>query len=111
MDGQISVHTVDPDRGIERLFARNGFAQAHVFFLAIFRSGDVNYLLAEQGRQAWKSVSKLEGSPDKGFELVAVRADRVRVFADGLRSTMAYGAEQGAFARFRDQETIEFIPE
>lgn len=111
VDGQIAVYTVDPDRGIERLFARNGFAQAHVFFLAIFPSGDANYLLVEQGRQAWKSAFKLEGSRDEGFELVAVRADRVHVLVDGLRSTMAYSHERGAYARFRDQETIEFIPE
>jgi len=78
----------------------------------VFRSGDANYLLAEQrNNEHWKSAFELAGSRDKGFELVAVKADRVRVFADGLRSTMAYSAERGAYVRFLDHRTIEFIPE
>ncbi len=109
--GQIAIYTVDPDLGIRRLFARNGFLKDYASYLGIFVSGGTNYLLVEQGRQAWKSVFRLADSVDDGLELVPVKADRPRVFADGLRSTMAYSPERGAYARFRDQETIEFIPE
>ena len=109
--GQVAIYTVDPDLGIRRLFARNGFLKEHVTYLGIFDSGGVNYLLVEQGRQRWKSAFRLVDSSDSGFELVRVEADRVRVFADGLRSTMAYSVERGAYVRFLDQETIEFIPE
>ena len=109
--GQIAIYTVDPDRGIRRLFARDGFLKDHVLFLAIFSSGDANYLYVEQGRQLWKSIFRLVDPSDGGFELVPVRGDRPRVFADGLRSTMAYSAEQSAYVRFLDWTTIEFIPE
>ena len=108
--GRIAVYTVDPELGIERLFAHNGFLNEYVLYLGIFTSGSANYLLVEQGRKAWKSAFALEGSRDGDFELVPVKADRIRVFADGLRSTMAYSAERGAYARFLDRETIEFVP-
>jgi len=108
---RIAVYAIDPDRGIERVFARNGSATG-LLHLGVFRSGDANYLLAEQrNNEHWKSAFELAGSRDKGFELVAVKADRVRVFADGLRSTMAHSAERGAYVRFLDHRTIEFIPE
>ncbi|MCE2423972.1 MAG: VCBS repeat-containing protein [Pseudomonadales bacterium] len=109
--GQIAIYTVDPDLGIRRLFARDGFLKERVTYLAIFASGGADYLLVEQGRQRWKSAFRLVDSQDSGFELIRVEADRVRVFADGLRSTMAYSSERGAYVRFLDQETIEFIPE
>ena len=109
--GRIAVYTVDPDLFIERLFAQDGFLREYVSYLGIFSSGGSNYLLIEQGREAWKSAFALKGSRRKGFELVPVKADQARVFADGLRSTMAYSAERGAYARFLDQQTIEFVPE
>ena len=109
--GRIAVYTVDPDLFIERLFAQDGFLKEYVSYLGIFSSGGSNYLLIEQGREAWKSAFALKGSRRKGFELVPVKADQARVFADGLRSTMAYSAERGAYARFLDRETIEFVPE
>ena len=108
--GQIAIYTVDPDLGIRRLFARNGFSKEFVSYLGIFASEGTHYLLVIQGRQAWKSVFRLANSPD-GVELVPVNADRVRVFAEGLRSTMAYSAERRAFVRFLDRKAIEFIPE
>ena len=111
IDGQIAIYSVDPVRGIERIFARNGFTKGWcVLFLGVFRSGGAAYLFVEQRKEAWKSAFVLEGSRAEGFELVAVTADRFRVFADGLRSTMAYSAERGAYARFLDRETIEFLP-
>ena len=109
--GRIAVYTVDPELGIERLFAYDGFLREYVSYLGVFTSSGANYLLIEQGRKAWKSAFALEGTRRKGFELVAVKADRPGVFADGLRSTMAYSAERGAYARFLDRETIEFVPE
>ena len=112
IDGQIAIYSVDPERGIERIFARNGFTKGWcVLFLGVFRSGGAAYLFVEQRKEAWKSAFVLEGSRAEGFELVAVTADRFRVYADGLRSTMAYSAERGAYARFLDRETIEFVPE
>ena len=108
--GRIAVYTVDPELGIERLFAHNGFLKEYVLYLGIFASGSASYLLVEQGRKAWKSAFALQGARDGDLELVPVRADRSRVFADGLRSTMAYSAERVAYARFLDRETIEFLP-
>ena len=108
--GRIAVYAVHPDLGMERLFAHDGFLKEYVSYLGIFASGGANYLLIEQGRMAWKSAFAFEGSRRKGFELVAVTADRARTFSDGLRSTMAYSAERGAYARFLDRETIEFVP-
>lgn len=111
IDGQIAIYSVDPVRGIERVFARNGFTKGWcVLFLGVFRSGGAAYLFVEQRKEAWKSAFVLEGSRREGFELVAVTADRFRVYADGLRSTMAYSAERGAYARFIDRQTIEFLP-
>ena len=112
IDGQLAIYAVDPDRGIERVFVRSGFAKGYVLYLGVFRSGGADYLLVEQrNKDHWKSVFELAGSRDRGFELVAVKSDRIRVFVDGLRSTMAYSAERGAYARFLDRKTIEFIPE
>ena len=107
--GQIVVYGVDPELGIEKRVGYNRMVRS-VSFLGVFESSGQPYLFVEQGRDAWKSVFRLEGSQDTRFDLAPLTAIRTGIFVDALRSTMAYSAERRSHARFIDRSTIQLVP-
>lgn len=116
--GQLAIHSVDPDKGIQRRTAFNKFTwpegggfRSHVSFMSIFQCGQNNYLFVQMRRGNRQSIFSLAETRDGIWKLAPVDKNEHHVFTAAKLTTMAYSAEERAYARFVEHSYFEMIPE
>ena len=116
--GQIAIHSIDPDKGIQRRAAFNKFTwpegsgfSSRVRFMSIFHCGQINYLFVHMLRGNRQSIFSLTETTDGKWLLAPVRKNEHHVFTAAKLTTMAYSSEERAYARFVEHDYFEMIPE
>ena len=107
--GQLTIYKINPEKGIECVFAANNRAY-YVLFFRVFQSGGEPYLFIEKGGHRWKTIFKPSLLADGKYELIPQSAREFRVFGDAIKSTMAYSKDANQYVRLVDAYTLEWIP-
>ena len=119
VEGQIGVHTVDPNHGIVRHHVFNRFVPTgrmdvtsdRHWFLETFRCNNNSYLYVDKGKRMWKSVFEFRVRQNGNWSFEPVDQRESYIHNAAIRSTMVYSHDHVAYIRYRhDDSKYEFIP-